>query len=120
MRISDWSSEVCSSDLLPDSEFQPPMPMNIAEKWLKERFESGFPGRKLIPARLSNMTEDKPEKNRTKCQFRHQCSNGCSFGAYFSTQAVTLPAARATGRHKIKPDAVVSNRRTEAHPSELQ
>ncbi|RIA45529.1 choline dehydrogenase-like flavoprotein [Hephaestia caeni] len=94
---------------LPDSEFQPPMPMNIAEKWLKERFESGFPGRKLIPARLSNMTEDKPEQGRTKCQFRDQCSNGCSFGAYFSTQAVTLPAARATGRLTIKTDAVVSN-----------
>src|SRR3546814_3723743 len=55
------------------------------------------------------MTEDKPEQNRTKCQFRDQCSNGCSFGAYFSTQAVTLPAARATGRLTIKTDAVVSN-----------
>jgi choline dehydrogenase-like flavoprotein len=55
------------------------------------------------------MTEDKPEQNRSKCQFRDQCSNGCSFGAYFSTQAVTLPAARATGRLTIRSDAVVSN-----------
>ena len=94
---------------LPDSEFQPPMPMNVAEKWLKERLEAQFPGRKLIHARLSNMTEDKPEQNRSKCQFRDQCSNGCSFGAYFSTQAVTLPAARATGRLTIRTDAVVSN-----------
>ena len=94
---------------LPDSEFQPPMPMNVAEKWLKERLEAQFPGRKLIHARLSNMTEDKPEQNRSKCQFRDQCSNGCSFGAYFSTQAVTLPAARATGRLTIQTDAVVSN-----------
>lgn len=94
---------------LPDSEFQPPMPMNVAETWLKGRLEAGFPGRKLINARLSNMTEDKPEQNRTKCQFRNQCSNGCSFGAYFSTQAVTLPAARATGRLTVRPDAVVSN-----------
>jgi choline dehydrogenase-like flavoprotein len=93
----------------PDSEFQPPMPMNIAEKWLKQRLETNFPGRKLIHARLSNMTEDKPEQNRTKCQFRNQCSNGCSFGAYFSTQAVTLPAARATGRLTLRSDAVVSN-----------
>lgn len=94
---------------LPDSEFQPPMPMNVAEKWFKQRLETRFPGRKLIPARLSNMTEDKPEQNRSKCQFRNQCANGCSFGAYFSTQAVTLPAARATGRLTIKTDAVVSN-----------
>ncbi len=94
---------------LPDSEFQPPMPMNIAEKWLKERLENEFPGRKLINSRLSNMTEDKPDQNRTKCQFRNQCGNGCSFGAYFSTQAVTLPAARATGRLTLTSDAVVTN-----------
>ncbi|MBB4099144.1 GMC family oxidoreductase [Sphingomonas kyeonggiensis] len=94
---------------LPDSEFQPPMPMNIAEKWLKQRLETEFPGRKLINTRLSNMTEDKPEQNRTKCQFRNQCGNGCSFGAYFSTQAVTLPAARATGRLTLRADAVVTN-----------
>ncbi len=94
---------------LPDSEFQPPIPMNVAEKWIKPRLESTFPGRKLINTRLSNMTEDKPDQNRTKCQFRNQCGNGCSFGAYFSTQAVTLPAARATGRLTLRSDAVVTN-----------
>ncbi len=94
---------------LPDSEFQPPMPMNVAEKWLKQSLETRFPGRKLINTRLSNMTEDKPDQNRTKCQFRNQCSNGCSFGAYFSTQAVTLPAARATGRLTLKSDSVVTD-----------
>ncbi|MDQ0838058.1 GMC family oxidoreductase [Sphingomonas faeni] len=96
-------------DYLPDSEFQPPMPMNVAEKWLKQGLESKFPGRKLINTRLSNMTEDKPDQNRTKCQFRNQCGNGCSFGAYFSTQAVTLPAARATGRLTLRSDSVVTN-----------
>ncbi|NLS25665.1 2-methyl-1,2-propanediol dehydrogenase [Sphingomonas sp. S2M10] len=94
---------------LPDSNFQPPIPMNVAEKWLKERLEAKFPGRKLINTRLSNMTEDKPDQGRTKCQFRNQCGNGCSFGAYFSTQAVTLPAARATGRLTLQSDAVVTN-----------
>ena len=94
---------------LPDSEFQPPMPMNIAEKWMKQQIETQYPGRKLINARLSNLTEDKPEQNRTKCQLRNQCSNGCSFGAYFSTQSVTLPAARATGRLTLRSDAVVTN-----------
>ncbi|ETI65275.1 GMC family oxidoreductase [Sphingobium sp. C100] len=94
---------------LPDSEFQPAMPMNVAEKWMKQRLETAFPGRKMINARLSNMTEDKPEQNRTKCQFRNQCGNGCSFGAYFSTQAVTLPAARATGRLTLRSDAMVTN-----------
>ena len=94
---------------LPDSQFQPPMQMNIAEKWVKERLEATMPGRKLINSRMSNMTEDKEEQGRTKCQYRNQCGRGCSFGAYFSTQAVTLPAARATGRLTLRPDAVVSN-----------
>jgi len=94
---------------LPDSNFQPPMPMNIAEKWLKQQLETKFPGRKLINTRLSNMTEDKPDQGRTKCQYRNQCGNGCSFGAYFSTQAVTLPAARATGKLTLQSDAVVTN-----------
>lgn len=94
---------------LPDSAFQPPMQMNVAEKWLKERLEATSPGRKLINTRLSNMTEDKPDQGRSKCQFRNQCGRGCSFGAYFSTQAVTLPAARATGRLTLRSDAVVSD-----------
>ena len=94
---------------LPDSQFQPPIPMNIAEKWVKERLEATSPGRKLIHTRLSNMTEDKPEQGRAKCQYRNQCGRGCMFGAYFSTQAVTLPAARATGRLTLRSDAVVSN-----------
>jgi choline dehydrogenase-like flavoprotein len=96
---------------LPDSEFLPPMPMNIAEKWLKGRLETAYPDRKLIHTRLSNITEDKPDQGagRSKCQLRNQCARGCSFGAYFSTQAVTLPAARATGRLTLRSDAVVSN-----------
>jgi choline dehydrogenase-like flavoprotein len=94
---------------LADSVFQPPMQMNVAEKWLKEKLEATSPGRKLINTRLSNMTEDKPDQNRSKCQFRNQCGRGCSFGAYFSTQAVTLPAARATGRLTLRPDSVVAS-----------
>lgn len=93
---------------LPDSQFQPPMQMNVAEKWLKQRLEATSPGRKLIPSRLSNITEDKPDQGRSKCQFRNQCGRGCSFGSYFSTQAVTLPAARATGRLTLRPDSVVT------------
>jgi choline dehydrogenase-like flavoprotein len=89
--------------------FQPPMQMNVAEKWFKERLEATTPGRKLINSRMSNMTEDKPDQGRAKCQYRNQCGRGCSFGSYFSTQAVTLPAARATGRLTLRPDSVVSN-----------
>ena len=76
---------------------------------MKERLEAAIAGPQADQYRLSNMTEDKPEQGRTKCQFRNQCGRGCSFGAYFSTQAVTLPAARATGRLTLRPDSVVSS-----------
>jgi choline dehydrogenase-like flavoprotein len=94
---------------LPDGEFQPPHPMNVAEEWVKARLEKAMPGRKLIHTRCANMTEDKPEQGRSKCQKRDQCARGCSFGAYFSTQAVTLPAARKTGNLTLLSDKVVTN-----------
>lgn len=94
---------------LPDGEFMPPHPMNVAEEWVKERLEKAMPDRKLIHTRCANITEDKPEQGRTKCQKRDQCARGCSFGAYFSTQAVTLPAARKTGNLTLLSDKVVTN-----------
>ncbi len=94
---------------LPDGEFQPPHPMNVAELWVKERLEKAMPGRKLIHTRTANMTEDKPEQGRFRCQERNQCARGCSFGAYFSTQAVTLPAARKTGKLTLLSDHLVTS-----------
>ena len=94
---------------LPDGEFQPPHPMNVAETWLKERLEKAMPDRKVIHIRTANMTEDKPEQGRSRCQSRSQCNRGCSFGAYFSTQAVTLPAARATNNLTLLSDQVVTS-----------
>ena len=94
---------------LPDGEFQRPHPMNAAELWVKERLEKAMPSRKLISLRSANMTEDKPEQGRTRCQDRNMCGRGCSFGAYFSTQAVTLPAARKTGNLTLLSDQVVTN-----------
>lgn len=94
---------------LPDGEFQPPHGMNVAEIWVKERLEKAMPDRKLIHTRCANMTEDKPEQGRFRCQKRNQCARGCSFGAYFSTQSSTLPAARKTGNLTVLADKVVAS-----------
>jgi len=94
---------------LPDGEYQKPHPMNVAEIWLKDRLEHAMPDRKVIHTRSANMTEDKPEQGRTRCQDRNMCARGCSFGAYFSTQAVTLPAARKTNNLTLLSDQVVTN-----------
>ncbi len=93
-------------DQLPDGKFQPPMALNHVEKAFKAKLEADFPGRKLIIGRTANMTEDK--EGRTRCQYRNICSRGCSYGAYFSTQASTLPAAQKTGNLTLLTDRRVT------------
>ena len=80
---------------LPDGQFQPPMQLNVVEQHAKRKIESALPDRKLIIGRVANLTEAK--EGRGVCQNRSVCARGCSYGAYFSTQSSTLPAARATG-----------------------
>jgi choline dehydrogenase-like flavoprotein len=46
-------------------------------------------------------------KGRTQCQYRNKCWLGCPFGAYFSTQSSTLPAAEATGNLTLRPFSIV-------------
>jgi len=90
---------------LPDGHFLPPMAMNAVEIHAKSKIEQAFPDRKFIMGRAANLTEEK--EGRSACQYRGICSRGCSYGAYFSTQSSTLPAARATGRLTILGDSVV-------------
>ena len=94
-------------DQLPDGVFQPPMELNVVEAALKERIAERWPERRLIMGRSSNLTEAKGD--RSHCQYRNICSRGCSYGAYFSTQSSTLPAARATGRLTLVTDTVVDS-----------
>jgi len=58
-------------------------------------------------AHLTQPTEKHLEMGRGSCQARSMCQRGCSFGAYFSTQSSTLPAAAATGRLSIATNAIV-------------
>jgi len=92
---------------LPDGVFQPPMEMNCFEKAMKGRIETTFPGRKMTIFRTANLTQ--PIGDRGKCQNRDRCSRGCPFGAYFSTQSSTLPAAVKTGNLSLRPDSIVNS-----------
>ncbi len=95
---------------LPDGIFQPPMKMNCIETHVKEKLDAHYADRRLIPSRTANLTEPTEEQlalGRSACQFRNQCMRGCSFGAYFSSQAATLPAAERTGNLTIITDAIV-------------
>jgi choline dehydrogenase-like flavoprotein len=83
------------------------MPLNCAEELVAERLKKQFGGRRrIIPGRTANLTQ--AIGNRAACQYRNACWLGCPYGAYFSTQSSTLPAAAATGRLTLKPFAIVS------------
>jgi choline dehydrogenase-like flavoprotein len=92
---------------LPDGQFMPPMAMNIVEKDLSARLKDHYKnGRHMIIGRTANITEPLP--GRTNCQYRDKCWLGCPFGAYFSTQSSTLPAAMATGKLTLRPWSIVT------------
>ncbi|MGH8193977.1 MAG: GMC oxidoreductase [Woeseiaceae bacterium] len=92
---------------LPDGEFQPAMPLNCGEELVAGRLRGFFDGRRrIIPGRTANLTQALP--GRAPCQYRNACWLGCPYGAYFSTQSSTLPAAMATQRLTLKPFAIVS------------
>lgn len=90
---------------LPDGQFQKPMPLTSVEQKLRDVLIEKMPERRLMIGRTANLTE--AIGNRSSCQNRSICARGCSFGAYFSTQSSTLPAARATGNLTLMNDALV-------------
>jgi choline dehydrogenase-like flavoprotein len=95
---------------LPDSEVLPPMEMNCIEKHFKGAVESKYKNRHLIISRTANLSEATPEhlkQGRASCLRRDLCHRGCPYGAYFSTQSSTLPAAARTDNLTLKTDSVV-------------
>ena len=92
---------------LPDGQFLPPMELNCVERDAAERLKNKYGGtRSLIIGRAANLTA--PIEGRTDCKFRNKCWNGCPFGAYFSTQSATLPAAIKTGNLTVRPWSIVT------------
>ncbi|MGB4770127.1 MAG: GMC family oxidoreductase [Chitinophagaceae bacterium] len=91
---------------LPDSLFQAPMELNCVEADLKNKIEAKYSDRKLIHGRTANLTQQLP--GRGACQYRNLCHRGCPYGAYFSTQSSTLPAAMATGKLTVKTGLIVN------------
>lgn len=95
---------------LPDGEFLPAMPLNAAEKWFQARMQEHYPDRRVISGRCAHLTQAQPQHlalGRGQCQYRNLCYRGCPFGAYFSSNSATLPAAQRTGKMTLLPNAVV-------------
>ncbi|MFZ4428371.1 MAG: GMC oxidoreductase [Saprospiraceae bacterium] len=92
---------------LPDGQFLPPMEMTCVEKDVAARLKEHYKGKRhMIIGRTANLTA--PHEGRVNCQFRNKCWLGCPFGAYFSTQSSTLPAAMKTGNLTLRPWSIVT------------
>lgn len=92
---------------LPDGNFMPPMEMNCVEKDVAARIKQHYNNnRHMIIGRVANITV--AHHARTNCQYRNKCWLGCPFGAYFSTQSSTLPAAVKTGNLTLRPFSIVT------------
>ena len=110
-RFVGISGSVENLPQVPDSQFQPPMDMTAVELAAKAKVEATWNDRKVIIGRVAHLTEPTQEQRalgRGNCQFRNECERGCSFGAYFSSVAATLPAARRTGNLTMVTDTMVA------------
>jgi choline dehydrogenase-like flavoprotein len=92
---------------LPDGNFLPPMELNVVEKDVAARIKAHYAdARRMIIGRVANLSV--AHNGRTNCQYRNKCDLGCPFGAYFSTQSSTLPAAVKTGNLTLRPWSIVT------------
>jgi choline dehydrogenase-like flavoprotein len=93
---------------LPDGKFLPPMDLNCVEEVFRDKIAEKFSGRKLTIGRVAHITAALPhDHNRGVCQSRNMCDRGCPYGAYFSSNASTLPAALKTGNMTLRPHSIV-------------
>ncbi len=65
-------------------------------------------GRLVTIGRVAHLTAPLAHSpQRGTCQYRNMCIRGCPFGAYFSSQSSTLPAAEKTGNMTLRPNSIV-------------
>lgn len=92
---------------LPDGKFLPPMELNCVEEVFRDKLAEKM-GRKLTIGRVAHLTAALPhDPSRGICQSRNLCDRGCPYGAYFSSNASTLPAAAKTGNMTMRPHSIV-------------
>jgi len=97
-------------ETLPDGEFLPAWEMNRVEKMISEKIMANYKDRHVAIGRCAHLTKPKEvhfHQGRGQCQARSLCERGCPYGAYFSSNSSTLPAALRTGKVTIRPDSVV-------------
>ena len=102
------SGEKLGLPQLPDGEFLKPMELNCLEKEFKKSLIKNYKDRTATIGRIAHITEGtKPGLGRSTCQYRNRCRRGCPYGAYFSSNSSTLPAAESTGNMTLRPNSIV-------------
>jgi choline dehydrogenase-like flavoprotein len=92
---------------LPDGAFLPPMEMNCVEQQLKQVLADKL-ARPMTIGRTAHLTAPLAHSpQRGTCQSRNLCVRGCPYGAYFSSNSSTLPAAEQTGNMTLRPNSIV-------------
>ncbi|MDA9106972.1 GMC family oxidoreductase [Flavobacteriaceae bacterium] len=102
------SGENLNLNQFPDQKLLKPMELNCVEKVLQKSISKKYSNRYMTIGRVAHITEGtKPGLGRSNCQFRNRCRRGCPYGAYFSSNSSTLPAAAATGNMTLRPNSIV-------------
>ncbi|MDB4097658.1 GMC family oxidoreductase [Flavobacteriaceae bacterium] len=102
------SGENLNLNQFPDQKLLKPMELNCVEKVLQKSISKKYSNRHMTIGRVAHITEgSKPGLGRSSCQFRNRCRRGCPYGAYFSSNSSTLPAAADTGNMTLRPNSVV-------------
>lgn len=102
------SGENLGLEQLPDGKFLPAMELNCLENHVKDSISTNFPNRVLTIGRVAHITAALPNSTRGTCQYRNLCIRGCPYGAYFSSNACTLPAAEKSGNMTLRPNSIVT------------
>ncbi len=92
---------------LPDGKFLPAMDFNCLEDHIAGKIKQNFSDRIMTIGRVANLTQ--PHQGRGTCLYRNRCMRGCPYGAYFSSNSATIPAAEATGNLTIRPFSIVNS-----------
>ena len=101
------SGEKLGLPQLPDGIFEPAIKLNCVEEHFKTQIKENYSDRVITVGRVAHLTGEKIRKGRNKCQFRNRCIRGCPYGAYFSSNSSTLPAADYTGNMTLRANSIV-------------
>ena len=96
-----------NSKSTPNGIYQPPFELNCVEQVARDAVMKAFNGARIIsPGRVAHITKQGGHNGRGTCLTRNRCIRGCPFGAYFSSNAATIPPAEATGNLTIRPHSI--------------